>query len=349
LAILLRRAEGWHRLVPILHLTSFGDRQIDSPFIEYNGLLVEQDAAERVSRAMLDRLAALPRASRRDGGWRLLSLPGIDQDLCRLLADSGLVVAERTRRPAPFVDLGSIRPLGTDFLATRSRNFRWQVRRSLRLFAEQGPVRLERAQTLDEAFVVFDQMKELHQRRWTERGQRGAFSSKFFERFHRRLIATAWADGKIDLLRLKVGDATVGCLYNFLHGGAVYAYQSGFHFTADARLKPGLVCHCLAIERYLATDLQRYLLLAGESDYKSSLASGFDLLDWVVVHRSGASDRMMALLSRLLRRLKENATGQARGGDHDGVGTHLLPGGTQSGADRDGHRARNRPSHGELL
>ncbi len=97
----------------------------------------------------------------------------------------------------------------------------------------------------------------------------------------------AWPQGQVDLLQLRAGSKIIGCLYNFVHDGAAYAYQSGFAYDEDARHKPGLVTHAMAAERYLSAGLGRYLLLAGESRYKTSLATAADTMHWLVVRRKG--------------------------------------------------------------
>jgi CelD/BcsL family acetyltransferase involved in cellulose biosynthesis len=301
IVLLCREVRRWP--IPSFHLTSAGCPRLDAPFIEYNGLVVDRDLAAEAGRVLIAALAALPRFRRRSGGWWLLFLPGIDgatRDLCEA---GGLRLRDQVRRPSPFIDLNLVRQEGGDFLATRSRNFRGQVRRSLRLYEDEAPTSLKPATDLAEAFETLEALKTLHQHRWNKFGQPGAFSLPFFESFHRALVADAWPAGKIDLLRLDVGGRIVGCLYNFVHKGIAYAYQSGFDFASDARFKPGLVSHCLAVERYLRLGLDRYLLLAGESDYKTSLANGNETLHWAVARRSGLLDATVDLADRIVRRV----------------------------------------------
>jgi CelD/BcsL family acetyltransferase involved in cellulose biosynthesis len=74
--------------------------------------------------------------------------------------------------------------------------------------------------------------------------------------------------GAIQVLRAE----GVGVLYNFVDRGRVYFYQSGFHYSPDNRLKPGLVMHYLAVEHCLSNpELAEYDFLAGDSQYKRSL------------------------------------------------------------------------------
>ena len=54
------------------------------------------------------------------------------------------------------------------------------------------------------------------------------------------------------MLRITAGGRIIGYLYNFVHAGHVYNYQSGFAYEDDPVVKPGFVSHYLAIEHYLA-------------------------------------------------------------------------------------------------
>jgi CelD/BcsL family acetyltransferase involved in cellulose biosynthesis len=209
------------------------------------------------------------------------------------LADGGLRLRITAERPSYLIDLAEIRATTGDYLATRSRNSRQQIRRSMRLFEDAGPLRLAPAASLDEALATLADLKILHQRYWRAKGKPGAFASPFFERFHRALVTDAWPAGKIDLLRLTVGTRTIGCLYNFVHEGQAYAYQSGFDFGSDGRCKPGLVSHSLAAQRYLDAGLRRYLLLAGEGQYKVTLATHSEPLYWLQAYRSGVAEGLV--------------------------------------------------------
>ena len=68
---------------------------------------------------------------------------------------------------------------------------------------------------------------------------------------------------RVDLLRVRAGDTTVGCLYNFVSRGDVSFYQSGLAYETDGKLKPGLVCHALAIDHAARAGHRWYDFLAG--------------------------------------------------------------------------------------
>ena len=110
-------------------------------------------------------------------------------------------------------------------------------------------------------------------------------------------------EGKADVLRVSAGAREIGYLYNFYYDNEVYAYQNGFEFDEDQRLKPGLVSHLLAFAHYRRLGARRYRFLAGDSRYKRTLSTGSYDLHWLVLERDdwlhraeGAARRLRALL-----------------------------------------------------
>ena len=116
------------------------------------------------------------------------------------------------------------------------------------------------ASTPDQALGYFDALKALHISSWTRRRKPHAFRHAFFETFHRALIARGVADGTVRLIRVNAGGSPIGYLYNFRYGGTEYAYQSGFD-DSDPDLRPGYVCHALAIKR-LPRPEQRHMIFS---------------------------------------------------------------------------------------
>ncbi len=250
-------------------LNETGQAVADSVFIEWNGLLVRRGFAAVVG-------PALHHAVRVAGP---VVLSGVDGAGLAAARAAGWVDVRATRF-APCVDLGA---LDGDFLATLSANARGQIRRSMRLYG--ADLRLERAESLASAQDYFAEMVEVHQAAWRARGRPGAFAEAAVVRFHRALIRRAWPVGQVDVLRVSAGGRHVGTLYAFVRDGRVLSYQSGFCYDADKRLKPGLVCHALAIGFYAGRGCRAYDFLAGGDRYKRSLAGGGQSLHWAVVHR----------------------------------------------------------------
>lgn len=298
LAILVPRRDRRHGLFlsRSLHLNETGVPALDTLTIEYNGFLFDPSSGFS-QRDIVEYL----RNHCRD--WDELVLGGLRAHELAALHCDGLVLAPYHTTRAYFVNLNAVRASGGDFLNTLSANSRYQLRRARALYAARGSLRLDTAHDEAEAQAFLTGLKALHQAYWTIRGAPGAFAAPFFEIFHRALIASRFASGEIQLLRVMVGADPIGYLYNFVHRGHVYAYQSGFAYEADNKIKPGLVAHSLAIEMNLRAGRTVYDFMAGEDRHKQSLSNDGVDLAWVRLQRPHAKfmvERTLKQMKRLL-------------------------------------------------
>ena len=267
-------------------LNQTGDASQDAVFIEHNGLLLARGAG-------VDTAAAALRVAR--GRGRLV-LSGVDEDTLAAARKAGALQVEQSRW-APAVRLDT---LDRPYLETLSANARSQIRRSMRLY---GPdLALARAGTLEQAQAFFAEMVEVHQESWRRRHQPGAFAEAPMRVFHAALIARAWPKGEADLLRVTADGRHVGTLYNLMRDGVVASYQSGFAPASDTRLKPGLVCHTLAIAQYAAQGARVYDLLGGAERYKLTLAQGGQMLHWATLHRAWSGEALARFVITKVRK-----------------------------------------------
>jgi CelD/BcsL family acetyltransferase involved in cellulose biosynthesis len=274
------RTRWRHRVLPSreLHWNMTGHGAYDEICIEYNGMVHDGGPPP-----LSEIVARLP------GRWDELYLPALDADgpvahgLAGLASDLSLRVRSDRRVPAPTIDLAKVRD-GGDYLKLLGGSTRSQIRRSQKLYGARGKLALEVAASPDQARAVFDELVALHRRAWRDRGEAGAFLP-FVHDFHRRLIERRFAAGEIQLLRVRAGDTTVGCLYNFVWRGDVSFYQSGLAYETDGKLKPGLVCHALAVDHAARAGERWYDFLAGQSRYKQSLATDARALVWARIQK----------------------------------------------------------------
>lgn len=255
--------------VASLYLGETGRPEMDTPFIEHNGVLAEAGREHELTVACLRAVASRYR----------LVLSGIGQPtLAAVRAAAQLTCVVRTRA-SPCADLSLPRLTGDDFLAGRSANTRQQIRRSDRQY---GDVAAERAESVAAAERMLDDMAALHQAAWIARGQPGSFAAPFFRRFHSALIHEALPRGEIALLEVSAAGRKIGILYNFIFRDRMHAYQSGFDYPAAAGpAKPGLTCHHAAIRYASGQGLDSYDFLAGDDRYKRSLADHVHAQFWV--------------------------------------------------------------------
>ena len=190
-----------------------------------------------------------------------------------------------TTFPSYYVDLNTLRAGGEPFEMSLSYKVRYNIRQSIKLYQQSGQLRLTRAQSIEQAQAMLAELARLHQDRWTAKGRPGAFASPRFQQFHRAMLAKCFNRGEIDILRVSADDETIGILYNYVLKSKAFFYQCGFKFSDNRKLRPGLVTLQVALQSYLESTLPEFDLMAGDLEYKRSLAEQRRELDWHTVRR----------------------------------------------------------------
>jgi len=305
----------WVRGVPLrrVYLNCAGENDAESTCLEFNSLLSLPEFEGRVAKALVTFLGGRK--------WDELLLPGaVEQDAIGLLARS-LGTNEVTEAPSYYIEFCGLRQPPSDFLGSVSSKTRYHIRRTQRAYEEiGGACTLHVARDAEEALGMLRQLAELHQARWKGRGQPGAFHSPRFTGFHEAVIRQAF--DQVLMFRVQAGAAVVGLLYCFLFRGWVYFYQSGFSYALDTRRNPGLLTLSLAISHCLARpEWKGFDFMAGDREYKRSLASTHRPLRWIVVRRPTARSLLFRGLRwlkragvRLLDRTRQDGTQPAEGG-----------------------------------
>jgi Acetyltransferase (GNAT) domain len=271
-----------------LHLNESGFDSLDPILIEYNGVRCEPSRQTELLRALLNSLlnrAKLPRELR---NWSEFSLGGVSKPLVDLLEKEfvDLRFVLRSEANAYSVDLDKFKDSGFDgYLASISSNSRQQVRRSIRAYQALGPLRIDAAQTLDQAHASFDKLIDLHQKYWVAKNLPGAFGHRLVEPFHRDLIQSGFETGNIEMLSISAGDTSLGYFYNFIQNGWVGAYMSGLSYRQETELRPGLVGYALMISEHIKNASHCFDFMSGNHRYKLSLGTKHDELRWVDVQR----------------------------------------------------------------
>jgi CelD/BcsL family acetyltransferase involved in cellulose biosynthesis len=298
--------KGRSRVLRFLPMTCWrlhntGDALIDDLVIEYNDFLVDRAYAGRVRKAMLAHLFQVQRIQRLEISR---ADPAVRDALEGLPAS---VTAQQSHMDCHIVDLEAVRAASaTGYLGLLSSNTRSQIRRSLNAYAKLGPLAIDVANDVDQGLAFFDALKTLHAQTWLDRGEASSFAScSIADSFHRQLIQVQLPGGQVQLLRVRAGDQTLGYLYNFVYGGQVLYYQSGFHYGLLDKLdKPGMVCHALAVQHHADQGLREYNLTAGSYRYKASLATHSETLTTCNLYRQFSLSSLEQWLRRLRHRLQ---------------------------------------------
>lgn len=275
-----------------LSINETGDPHFDSIFIEHNSFLAVAELETAVMTAALHWLTELRGEAdelRFSGVLRCFS----KDQLVKYGLDSCEVMV-----PSYSVDLRKLEKSEGQLYPVLSANARQQLRRSIRDYERHGPVSIRRAATTSEALTFFDEFRLLHIQSWARRGKRHAFTSEFFEHFHKSLITRTFPDRAIHILRITAGDHLVGILYNFRYGNRMYAYQSGFA-DLDRRSRPGMVAHALAIQHAFETGAKVYDFMAGRNRLKERFSTCSEPMIWQRIYQQTIPFRVEKMARRL--------------------------------------------------
>jgi CelD/BcsL family acetyltransferase involved in cellulose biosynthesis len=188
-----------------------------------------------------------------------------------------------------------------EFLATRSQNFRQQVRRRERRLFDGYEVRYRMASDPrrfdDDVATLFS----LHRSRW---GAESAFTGRR-EAFHRDFARQALVCGWARLWLLELDGSPVAAWYGFRFGDVDSYYQAGRAdgFEADSL---GFVLLAHTIRESLNDGLAEYRMLRGHDPYKYRFATEDQGLDSVAIAggRLGVGVVAAARLARRSRRAR---------------------------------------------
>jgi len=265
-----------------------GDGEIDRAYIEYNDILI---APRTAPDARLEAICALIEAMPKTSEFVFRNATPAFAAAAEAAGERlGLQLRSLLRQPTFHFNLAF------DSKDNFSASLQSKIRRSMKLYEERGPVRLDFPHGEAQRDVAWTELMRLHAKTWSGRGKSGVFSAPKFLAFHRRLIERYPAN--TDLVRVLAGDQTIGVLYNFVERDRAYNYQSGFHYEANNQLAPGFVTHALAAEHYRARGLKVYDLLGGDAEYKRRLGVEGATLETLVLERPGFKSKLRKLFSR---------------------------------------------------
>ena len=303
LALLTRsQSSQWNRFPSSrIHIHQKGDSASDQIWTEYNGLLVSDNhRIPAISATMSYLQTSFP-------DWDELVIGAITKEEAGLLESvSGLSRYDLWHSAVFGVDLQKVAGLEFGYLARLSKNTRYQIRRSLKLYKERtGDIQLLPAQDVSEALAYLEEIAPFHLARWGQEIGESGFANPGFVKFHQTLIKESWDNQQIDFIKILSGDRVLGYFYNFLYRGTVYFYLSGLCAETDSKLKPGLSGHSLCIQSYADKGFKYYDFMGGDDRYKASLGIKQGELYQISLQR----DRLKFKIENVLRKIKQSLTG----------------------------------------
>lgn len=170
--------------------------------------------------------------------------------------------------PDPVLPLGGL--TWEQLLASRSRNFRQQVRRRERRLVEEHGLSFRLSTDPDRLDADFDALVRLHAMRWGAEST-GVFRGEQRE-LHREFAAEAQRRGWLRLWIAEVGGEPVAAWYGWRFAGSEWYYQAGRDPRFDD-LSLGFVLLAHTVREACADGVQAYRFLAGDEPYKWRFAS----------------------------------------------------------------------------
>jgi CelD/BcsL family acetyltransferase involved in cellulose biosynthesis len=138
------------------------------------------------------------------------------------------------------------------------------VNHGANFFVETAPERME---------SVFNQLMELHRRRWQAKNVSHSFSTPDYVGFHRDVVRACAERDWIRFYGLAVEDRCVASLYCYRWRGQVFDFQAGFD-PAYEKMRPGQVLIAYALENAIAEGNTLFDFLRGEHSYKREWGTG---------------------------------------------------------------------------
>jgi CelD/BcsL family acetyltransferase involved in cellulose biosynthesis len=217
----------------------------------------------------------------------------------------GALLGAATLRHAASPALATSGRSFDDYLASRSRNFRSQVRQRERKLARAH--RLDFRLTQDPSSLETDMqtLMRLHNARWTD-GQSSAFTG---ERalFHLDFAWRALEKGWLRLWTLEIDGQPVAAWYGLRYADVDFYYQSG-RDPAFESLNVGFVLLCHTIRCAFDDGMRAYRFGLGDEPYKSRFAESDPGLDTVAI-TAGLRGRMALGAIQLGLRMPPRARG----------------------------------------
>lgn len=275
--------------VPRVYLNQTGNLEFDQSWIEFNDIASLDGYREMNQHALLGYLNqqhpyTLFTVSMTQGSWPI---------------NDEWMEWDTIEHIGHYTDLTAIQQPGS-LLEQVSSNTKQTLKRSLKfLKREFGNCALQRIEP-HEQLTTFDQLGNWHRERWQHTKEGSGFDNAEFIQFHRQLIAE-YPDN-VGIFSFTAGGQVLGYLYCLEHGDTANFYLSSIKLDGtDNKYKPGLVMHWFAIEWYAAQGFVRYDFLAGDMQYKRSLASDSYRLCYLQLAPNNGIYRMLKGLHRLKR------------------------------------------------
>lgn len=237
-------------------------RFLTAPLADYQDLIALPGRERECRDAFLAHLLSERRR------WDLIDLADLREgtalaELTDADLPAGLKLSSTVHRQCPFIPLPAT---WEAYNATLGKNLRANIGRRRRQLAKQFRLELGLADEANLDSALTD-LFQLHNQRWQQRGQSGAFASESIQRFHRTAARGLLHRGYLRLHLVRLDGVTRAAFYCFQLDGRVYYYLSGYD-PELARFSLGTVTLSEALMAAIREGASEFDLLRGDETYK---------------------------------------------------------------------------------
>jgi len=206
--------------------------------------------------------------------WQVCALETLPQR--SLVADSlfqqakeSVISIDSTFTPNFIIDLP---PTWPQYLSSLEPAFRPLLTRYPKRLHSRFKVRFLRCAGAGDLKAQLQTLFDLHQMRWTGRGETGAFASNERRDFYNRMATAFLQRGWLEFWLLELNGETVGAQFCFRYNDTISLLQEGFH-PRYASEKIGYALKAHLLEEMIRTGARRYDFLGGADPYKSKFGA----------------------------------------------------------------------------
>jgi CelD/BcsL family acetyltransferase involved in cellulose biosynthesis len=267
---------------------------IGGPYAVADTAVVAGDGVERSARAFVSYLFDEMR------GWGCFSTAGIDADspagsaLIHALAARGAVMDRGSEmRPYVALDRG-----WSEYVESKSANFRRNVKRAVRRLSEQGELEYRSALRGSDGMEI---VESVDHRSWRMAKERDVLANARLVAYCRNLYRT-FPDPDAHVVRfLALNNEAIASLYGFIHAKIFYAIKVNYDISVSEG-SPGFVLLTRVFEEMASRGIERIELL-GKNEYLHRLGNGSHRMSRIIVFDRSARGRALGLAGRVAQRI----------------------------------------------